>query len=329
MAGPIFPRKPEEQGSSAEDSSPSQSVASPKQRDEGAWRGRFLTPSESQPLFESPMPTPGQNPQLAIDVRGSQEVPVHGVATAPAEPHQPHRRLSRPSLTRAVGTYPDQGDIRYALAQTSVESLRTHAPVKSVMPDGRINLEKPSPRPLEKLAHSTSGVINKLDNVKSVRLDTYGEGIAEDIQNAEKEYFEEQAGAEEKVFDSVDKGQEFKIEWIRTERLPFTRTKHLRNPWNHGREVKVSRDGTEVEPKVGQQLLDEWDKPAPPPAEPPASSPPTSPVRSRAARAGGGGGGASASANASGAIHSSSSPAHIQTSRQNRSRPMPERHRPE
>jgi hypothetical protein len=55
-------------------------------------------------------------------------------------------------------------------------------------------------------------------------------------------------------------GKPFKIRWIKTERLPFHRTRHLRNPWNSDREVKVSRDGTEVEPSVGQRLLDEWDR---------------------------------------------------------------------
>ena len=53
----------------------------------------------------------------------------------------------------------------------------------------------------------------------------------------------------------------FRIEWIRTVSLPFFRTQSLRNPWNHGREVKISRDGTELEPSVGRQLLDEWDRP--------------------------------------------------------------------
>lgn len=48
-------------------------------------------------------------------------------------------------------------------------------------------------------------------------------------------------------------GESFRIEWIKTERLPFHRTKHLRNPWNHDREVKVSRDGTELEPTVGDR----------------------------------------------------------------------------
>jgi len=53
-------------------------------------------------------------------------------------------------------------------------------------------------------------------------------------------------------------GESFKIEWLCTDRLPFYRTRHLRNPWNHDREIKVSRDGTELEPSVGQKLLDNW-----------------------------------------------------------------------
>ncbi|KAE9388277.1 hypothetical protein BT96DRAFT_441517 [Gymnopus androsaceus JB14] len=55
-------------------------------------------------------------------------------------------------------------------------------------------------------------------------------------------------------------GESFKVEWICTDRLPFYRTRHLRNPWNHDREVKVSRDGTELEPSIGEQLLEEWVK---------------------------------------------------------------------
>jgi hypothetical protein len=72
-------------------------------------------------------------------------------------------------------------------------------------------------------------------------------------------------------------GSSFKVEWIKKERLPFWRTRNLRNPWNQDREVKVSRDGTELEPSVGQRLLDEWDAPAPP-------APPLSPQASRRSR---------------------------------------------
>ncbi|KAL8770720.1 MAG: hypothetical protein Q9209_003587 [Squamulea sp. 1 TL-2023] len=50
-------------------------------------------------------------------------------------------------------------------------------------------------------------------------------------------------------------GKPFKIEWLATNRLPFYRTRGLRNPWNANREVKIARDGTELEPSVGRRLL--------------------------------------------------------------------------
>jgi hypothetical protein len=49
-------------------------------------------------------------------------------------------------------------------------------------------------------------------------------------------------------FSPEDWGLSFKIEWIRVGTLPFHRLRSLRNPWNADREVKVSRDGTEIEP---------------------------------------------------------------------------------
>lgn len=50
-------------------------------------------------------------------------------------------------------------------------------------------------------------------------------------------------------------GKPFRIEWLATNRLPFYRTRGLRNPWNANREVKIARDGTELEPSVGKRLL--------------------------------------------------------------------------
>ncbi|KAI9172110.1 Zinc finger CCCH domain-containing protein [Paramyrothecium foliicola] len=50
-------------------------------------------------------------------------------------------------------------------------------------------------------------------------------------------------------------GKPFKLEWLSTNRLPFYRTRGLRNPWNSNREVKIARDGTELEPSVGRRLL--------------------------------------------------------------------------
>ncbi len=50
-------------------------------------------------------------------------------------------------------------------------------------------------------------------------------------------------------------GRPFRIEWLKTQRLPFARTKHVANGFNSGREVKISRDGTEVEPGSGEQMV--------------------------------------------------------------------------
>ena len=52
----------------------------------------------------------------------------------------------------------------------------------------------------------------------------------------------------QQIDDGEELGREFAIQWVKIGPLPFTRTRHLRNPWNADREVKISRDGTEVEP---------------------------------------------------------------------------------
>lgn len=55
-------------------------------------------------------------------------------------------------------------------------------------------------------------------------------------------------------------GKPFKIEWVSTNRLPFYRTRGLRNPWNAHREVKIARDGTELETSVGRRLVQMFQK---------------------------------------------------------------------
>lgn len=47
----------------------------------------------------------------------------------------------------------------------------------------------------------------------------------------------------------------FNIQWISTTKLPFYKTRGLRNSWNSNREVKIARDGTEVEETVGKKLI--------------------------------------------------------------------------
>ncbi|RMY98688.1 hypothetical protein D0864_04293 [Hortaea werneckii] len=58
-------------------------------------------------------------------------------------------------------------------------------------------------------------------------------------------------------------GRQFKIEWLSTSRLPFYPTRGLRNPWNANREVKIARDGTELEPGLGGRLVQMFHNPLP------------------------------------------------------------------
>ena len=66
-------------------------------------------------------------------------------------------------------------------------------------------------------------------------------------------------------------GKPFKIEWKSTTRLPFYRTRGLRNPWNSNREVKIARDGTELETGIGRRLVQLFDRQAAPPQHSPIS----------------------------------------------------------
>lgn len=50
-------------------------------------------------------------------------------------------------------------------------------------------------------------------------------------------------------------GKPFQLTWLSTNRLPFYRCRGLRNPWNSNREVKIARDGTELEPSTGRRLI--------------------------------------------------------------------------
>ncbi|OJI87648.1 hypothetical protein ASPTUDRAFT_36494 [Aspergillus tubingensis CBS 134.48] len=82
---------------------------------------------------------------------------------------------------------------------------------------------------------------------------------SEDESGASKEKEKEKV-IHEKAEEATDMGAQligkpFRIRWLSTTRVPFHRTRGLRNPWNSNREVKIARDGTEIEPEVGWKLL--------------------------------------------------------------------------
>lgn len=50
-------------------------------------------------------------------------------------------------------------------------------------------------------------------------------------------------------------GPAFGIEWQRLFDLPFSETESLRNPLNEDKTVKISRDGQELPPDIGEALV--------------------------------------------------------------------------
>ena len=78
------------------------------------------------------------------------------------------------------------------------------------------------------------------------------------VRDEEGDMEEEEGNGSDQDFEIAGSkawGKPFQVEWVSTNRLPFYRTRGLRNPWNSNREVKIARDGTELETSVGRRLI--------------------------------------------------------------------------
>ncbi|KAK3019789.1 hypothetical protein RJ639_003776, partial [Escallonia herrerae] len=51
-------------------------------------------------------------------------------------------------------------------------------------------------------------------------------------------------------------GRSFKVKWLRLHDLPFQKTLHLKNPLNHYKPVKISRDCQELPQEIGEALCE-------------------------------------------------------------------------
>ena len=105
--------------------------------------------------------------------------------------------------------------------------------------------------PTEATEHAPKGRI--IDDSARGTIFWEAERDEDEEEEVESEVGSEKSGAEEEG--SKTWGKPFKLEWLSTTRLPFFRTRGLRNPWNSNREVKIARDGTELEPSVGRRLI--------------------------------------------------------------------------
>jgi hypothetical protein len=232
-------------------------------------------------------------PGVSNDPNGLQ-TPNRQIMSAPAELHQLHRKITMdtPETRFSAGVVPDHhGYQNRQLSKMRIHStpIQKHAPPFQLSPrqaeeqlhqaSAEFNLD--STAPIRALRHppasASAGAGAKFsDSLMGTIEEQRGQsGTPDSLPEAPKkgEHPEVEDEPERIVFpgqvdgaidrragESATWGEPFKLQWIKTERLPFYRTRHLRNPWNHDREIKVSRDGTELEPSVGQALLDEWDR---------------------------------------------------------------------
>ncbi|KAG1726697.1 YT521-B-like domain-containing protein [Suillus paluster] len=204
----------------------------------------FFTPSENRLVEESPLPfTPYSGGNLST--KPSPMVPHRSSAPA-ALGARPQREFSAepPAPKFSLG---DSGKVRLAVkdfvSTTSNIVLDKNAPARAMRNQGSTDEAKlgvSALQPVEEENHSLSS--DDGDAGETQPKDDAMPSTTENAGNDERDTW----------------GQAFKVEWCCTDRLPFYRTRHLRNPWNHDREIKVSRDGTELEPGVGQQLLEQW-----------------------------------------------------------------------
>lgn len=118
---------------------------------------------------------------------------------------------------------------------------------------GTGNIDLPKAIPTEATEYAPKGRI--IDD--SARGTIFWEMDREDMDNVSDAESEVSSIKDTDGEDGPSKtwGKPFKLEWLSTNRLPFYRTRGLRNPWNSNREVKIARDGTELEPSVGRRLI--------------------------------------------------------------------------
>lgn len=235
MAGPIKQGERKVSWASRADSSstnvspvtgraPVQSDTIPEESSPG---GKPYFPAEHRLVEESPQPLLSPEQRLLTDISRK------NAKSAPAETSRGHDRISAqsPSLRHSL-------DVR--LNKPEVMSAKTQPVTKPLEVTLEEDFHLDEKAPLRAIKNPSDEDLHPLGD----------EGGQEQT---------EPRGTTGRM-DGDAWGESFPVEWICTDRLPFFRTRHLRNPWNKDREVKVSRDGTELEPGVGQQLIDEWQK---------------------------------------------------------------------
>ncbi|KAJ1032405.1 hypothetical protein NDA16_000431 [Ustilago loliicola] len=216
-------------------------------------------------------------PRIAGSIAQSSTWPytaVRGTASDadPSERPKLASTLSADGPASRVTAEPDEYGIRRMDMETeSTQTNSSQSDPPSLGPSDSVSWSSADPRMAEQIA--LRAVIHnlRLDEIESrgqaEQLESQLRSASNDTDATVAAKKSEQEGTQEgdertppRQSSSDSWGKPFRVEWIRTDPLPFQRVKKLRNPWRDNRQVKVSRDGTELEPGVGRQLLEEWNK---------------------------------------------------------------------
>lgn len=209
----------------------------------------FFTPSENRLVEESPMPfTPHSGG--ALSSKPSPMEPHRSSAPA-ALGSRPRREFSAEPPAKKFGSLHESGKARSAAGLISKD-------IVSATPD--IVLDKNAPVRAVRNKGSTDGTKSVVSGLQAVEEENNSAGSDDGDAREEQPKDDVMPSMTKETRNDEQQawGQPFKVEWLCTDRLSFYSTRHLRNSWNQDREIKVSRDGTEVEPGVGQRLLEQW-----------------------------------------------------------------------
>ncbi|KAM0747386.1 hypothetical protein T439DRAFT_383505 [Meredithblackwellia eburnea MCA 4105] len=207
----------------------------------------LFTESEGRLADKSPMPLTPAGPSGEAGTPVSENPPQH--ASAPAALNQgKNATLSVGGHAYVVKRSPvgeEEADRHGSLDPKALAAVRGHLPPNSTALERVIR---------DQLVAGSSDAPAEMSEDGVLRKDTMP-SLEEKVKRLELDDLDDLPPNSPS---GAGWGRPFRIEWIKVSKLPFTRTKHIRNPFNSNREIKISRDGTEVEPYAGEQLISEF-----------------------------------------------------------------------
>ncbi|KAF8157962.1 YT521-B-like domain-containing protein [Crassisporium funariophilum] len=203
----------------------------------------FFSPSDNRLVDDSPMPVDGLS---SADTRGA--MPLGAARKYRSAPAMLGDKYHLPTMKTPAAKHSLDQQMRINMEQNR-EAREDGFELDPSAPARAMRGNQPPASDGQEMSGGSRGV-SGLHPVEEVEERSEGHDGVDGVERA----LESDEGRGVETW-----GDCFAVEWCCTEKLPFHRTRHLRNPWNHDREVKVSRDGTELEPTVGQRLLDEWE----------------------------------------------------------------------